>query len=481
MSTPGPVIPVIERPNRARRLALPWPHSAAEHSWRPPSLAQDWGWLALLAMSPLILFPAPAHSPALLIVPIGLWAWRMGKRAQYTQTPADWPLVLTALMVLVSLYATFDIGYSVGKVGGVVLGIGMFYAVLSAVIGSPLRLRLAVDGYLLLGGSVALLALLATDWPARARLASAVIAHLPQRVITLPGAAEGLHFNEVAGTLLWIVPLGLAFTIAAWQQPTPKPPAAHNQSTFLLVSVQFAAIAATALASLVLLLTQSRGGLLGLAAGVLLMLALGGRRSRWLSLAGGIVAVAIGGLWVYHVGPAHTIEIVVGTSEQVADVTSTTSLEGRFELWSRAIYAIQDFPFTGMGMNTFRKVVPVLYPLFTIGADDINAAHAHNHWLQVAVDLGLPGLIAHLATWFITVGMLLQVWRQAIDPWLRVIAIGILGSLSAYFVYGLFDTVALGARPGLLLWILLALATLVWKQMREPFVLTSDQSNAATD
>jgi O-antigen ligase len=32
---------------------------------------------------------------------------------------------------------------------------------------------------------------------------------------------------------------------------------------------------------------------------------------------------------------------------------------GRMELWSRAIYGIQDFPITGMGMNAFRKVMPV--------------------------------------------------------------------------------------------------------------------------
>ena len=72
------------------------------------------------------------------------------------------------------------------------------------------------------------------------------------------------------------------------------------------------------------------------------------------------------------------------------------SLESRVEIWNRAQYAIADFPFTGTGLGTFREVVWLLYPLFTIppGKD---IAHAHNIFLQTALDLGLLGLVAYLA------------------------------------------------------------------------------------
>ena len=36
------------------------------------------------------------------------------------------------------------------------------------------------------------------------------------------------------------------------------------------------------------------------------------------------------------------------------------------EIWSRALYALQDFPFTGVGLGAFRRVVNVLYPLFLV-------------------------------------------------------------------------------------------------------------------
>ena len=39
-----------------------------------------------------------------------------------------------------------------------------------------------------------------------------------------------------------------------------------------------------------------------------------------------------------------------------------------------------------------------------------------------------------------------------------MLAIGLLGALTAAFFYGLFDAVALGARPGFLFWIMLAIA-----------------------
>ena len=38
----------------------------------------------------------------------------------------------------------------------------------------------------------------------------------------------------------------------------------------------------------------------------------------------------------------------------------------------------------------------LFYPFFTI-SPDTDIAHAHNMFLQMAVDVGLPGLIAYLA------------------------------------------------------------------------------------
>ena len=44
-------------------------------------------------------------------------------------------------------------------------------------------------------------------------------------------------------------------------------------------------------------------------------------------------------------------------------------------------------------MNVFRRVVHALYPT-VFNSPEIDVVHAHNHLLQAALDLGIPGLLA---------------------------------------------------------------------------------------
>jgi putative inorganic carbon (HCO3(-)) transporter len=134
------------------------------------------------------------------------------------------------------------------------------------------------------------------------------------------------------------------------------------------------------------------------------------------------------------------------------------TLTSRVEIWARAIYAIRDFPLTGVGMNLFRTIAPILYPFFTLSAD-IDIAHAHNQFLQVGLDEGIPGLIAYIAIWLGLASMLWQSWRLSTDSRSRTLTLGFIASLMASFVFGLTDAVALGAKPGFMFWFLLGLIT----------------------
>ena len=134
-----------------------------------------------------------------------------------------------------------------------------------------------------------------------------------------------------------------------------------------------------------LALTQSRGAYLGAAVSLLVLFSL-----RWPRAARVVVplVVILALIRVSFIGWD-----VVADELTAGDVTG--GLDRRVEIWSRAIYAIQDFPFTGLGLGTFERVVAVLYPLFLHPEGTV--PHAHNLLLQVAVDLGLPGLIAYMA------------------------------------------------------------------------------------
>jgi putative inorganic carbon (HCO3(-)) transporter len=179
--------------------------------------------------------------------------------------------------------------------------------------------------------------------------------------------------------------------------------------------------------------------------------------------------------------------------ERIAALFSAGSaiggLSGRPEVWSRALYMIQDFPFTGVGMGTFKPVANLLYPFFTLGPD-ADVPHAHNLALQVAVDLGLPGLIAWLALVGLVFAGAWQVYRRGRasgDGWLTGLGAGLLASQVALAVHGLTDAVTWGTRPAVLVWAVWGLAMAAWN-LREradsdpamQFVARSEGDNTGT-
>ena len=144
--------------------------------------------------------------------------------------------------------------------------------------------------------------------------------------------------------------------------------------------------------------------------------------------------------------------------------TGAVTLFQRQEISTRALYGIQDFSFTGMGLGTFRGLLPLLYPLATM-ASDFDAAHAHNFFLQSALDFGVPGLVALLAIYLAVAAQLVELGRTPgpadgtlpLQGAWRTWALGIGCALAAQTVYSQLDAVAMGSKPNFLFWWLLAL------------------------
>lgn len=206
---------------------------------------------------------------------------------------------------------------------------------------------------------------------------------------------------------------------------------------------------ALALTVSTVVLTQSRGAWAALAVGLAgfgLIYSPVVRR--------GLAVAALGaGLTVVAVGPGRVAALVLG----LVGFGLERGAISRMELWGRAVAAISDFPFTGVGMNMFRHVVPVLYPTMLAVADEHrDVVHAHDQFLQVALDLGLPGLIAYLAMWFGTGRLLVAAHAVAATTADRRILVGLAMGLLAHALFGVTDAIALGAKIGLLFWLMLA-------------------------
>jgi O-antigen ligase len=65
------------------------------------------------------------------------------------------------------------------------------------------------------------------------------------------------------------------------------------------------------------------------------------------------------------------------------------TLASRWEVWQRGVMMVRDFPYTGIGIGTYNTIAHLLYPFFIAAPDEV-VPHAHNQFLQVAVDLGMP-------------------------------------------------------------------------------------------
>jgi putative inorganic carbon (HCO3(-)) transporter len=399
----------------------------------------------LAAIAPAVLFPTPSRLLVLVVVPI-VWgcAWIATGRA-IPRTPLNIALWLLLAMVGISLYATFDVRFSLGKVSGVVFSVLVFWAAVRWVT-TPRRLDLATAAFVLAGAGLAIVGLLGTNWINKFPLFAAIVGRLPKAIRGLPGAEEGFQPNAVAGCLVLFVPLQVALLGAgADRRLLAAAMPRHSRASWLTI-VQILLLVLTAGT---LLLTQSRGAWFSMIVAIVAFLAWHSKTTRVLAALCGAGAIALAST----LGPARLLDLAISQSGSgmAGDVS------GRIELWSRAIDAIEDFPFTGMGMNAFRKVLPVMYPTFLI-APDVDVAHAHNHLLQAALDLGIPGVIAYAAIWLIAGAVLAAVHRRSGDRIYRAIAGGMAAGLIAHFTFSMTDAIPLGAKVGVLFWLTLALA-----------------------
>jgi tetratricopeptide (TPR) repeat protein len=139
--------------------------------------------------------------------------------------------------------------------------------------------------------------------------------------------------------------------------------------------------------------------------------------------------------------------------EQLTEESSTSaavSLASRVEMWQRGLLMLLDMPLTGIGLNTFPLLLRDYYtPVRFYGLAQQLMPHAHDLYLQTALDVGLIGLAAFL----VLMARVLAAGRRALAvPTLGAPAVGLLLGLLAHGLYSLTDAVTLGAKPGGVLW-----------------------------
>jgi putative inorganic carbon (HCO3(-)) transporter len=345
--------------------------------------------------------------------------WRM--RAAFWRDPSSAAaLFLLALLPLNRLISVFP-DVSTPQLLRLAGGIGLFLA-LRAWPRRKSDLNSLLGAATLIGVGLAALGAVGVTWPLGKIpfLPNGLLARLPSLL------ADAIHPNVLAGNLLLCLPWSAAALLLIPDQPRRNRLGLALAGAFMLT---------------LLVLTQSRGALLGLLGMTfgLTLLWLPPRLRGWF---GGVSLVAGAALLLW----LNPLRVISFFNQSGAGGT----LPGRTEIWSRALYILQDFPMTGVGMGLFGRVVDTVYP-FSANVPG-SVPHAHNLFLQVGVDLGLPGLLA----WGV---IYLNVWAAGWsllrheDVTARAWGAAILALQIALSLHGLVDAVVWGmVRPAPLLW-----------------------------
>ena len=419
---------------------------------RLPRATTWWGiieWACLLLVTPLLLFATPTRAPLLLVIPV-LWGFRRLILGRFVpRTPVDLPILVVMVMGGVGFCVSPDPAWSQMKIDALLLGVGFLYATVDLL--EPVdRLRWVPAGVTALSLGFLVLGLLGTRWVLKIPWLTGLAAGLPGEISWFPEGETSLNPNVIGGALLWVLPPSLS--LLSWAPMREKRRWAWAATV----------VPVTLLSLGLLLLTQARGAWLGFAASLLaLLMAAGGHLGR---VGAALLLVAL--LVLAVVNPANLGQTVQIDAESVR-IMSTVSMGQRLEIWSRAQYAIADFPFTGPGLDVFQYVMPVMYPLFQ-AQPARPIPHAHNEFLQVALDIGLPGLVAWQALYMITFWMLWRVYRHSSDGFIQALALGSGGALVAHLAYAMTDSGVLDAKPNVVFWMIVGLSIALHRAGADP-------------
>ncbi len=180
--------------------------------------------------------------------------------------------------------------------------------------------------------------------------------------------------------------------------------------------------------AIALLLTGSRGGILSCGGGLISMAVLFLVKKQMRAASIKIFGVAII-IFFYGLG--------VGLERTAARFGQDGDLEHRLDIAGSVLPMIADYPLSGVGMGAFNTAYsPYALPQY---GRNVDVVHAHNDWIEVAAEMGLPGLVLCGSgfAWFM--GTSIRSWRKRNDPGVLGTGAGIMAGLISIALHSFFD------------------------------------------
>lgn len=136
-------------------------------------------------------------------------------------------------------------------------------------------------------------------------------------------------------------------------------------------------------------------------------------------------------------------------ASNVEDVVDKSALV-RMEIWKGGMEMIKQYPMLGVGYGLF----PIFLPLYAPTAGSMDA---HNEYILIAAEMGLPTLFIFLLIILIVFFATRKLYRISTDPFIKAFALGFLGGLGGLVISNIFGGRLDSQEVSSYFWILSAL------------------------
>ncbi len=181
---------------------------------------------------------------------------------------------------------------------------------------------------------------------------------------------------------------------------------------------------ASVMAAAAAVLSYSRGSILGLVIGVVVLGLL--KERKYVLFIAGIVAVAA--VVMVAADPDSPNRIVKNLEREY----NLEDPMGRLFIWSTTLDMVEDHPILGVGQGNYKPVYGETMPQSTRRKQA--HAHAHNDVLNFAAVSGVPGMLLYLVVWIYSVRLFWMGWRANKQPAMyRTFSLAALAGSVAFF------------------------------------------------
>lgn len=255
------------------------------------------------------------------------------------------------------------------------------------------------------------------------------------------GSASGtfINHNHFAGLLEMVLPLALGLAFYFWQSARNRPRGRTSRSAVEFIGqpgivkcLLLLLVAAVLLVAIVFSLSR-----MGMISALISLGAMGaivriGRRRNPSPVALILLLLAVGTAVAAWVGVAPVVEHFEQLPQNEPLVSST---QGRVAAWSDTLKLVRAHPWTGVGLGCFR------YAFTAVQSTELTYLidHAHNDYLELTAELGLPCAVLFIAGIFWMAAQPLRASFRARSSLARALALGSFGAIVALLVHGLAD------------------------------------------